>query len=233
MFPSHDRAGFYLTELYNTKKELAEATAKLENALGKQSRLAKAVENKERLKELRKDVPLFEKILNGDGTKAYPGLYKEIQIAKKEAPKALDPKDLGLKTTSEFKTADEDNASTSSLDKETYDKGEEVFDNAKRSIQDLVSALTNNQEKTDEAGMRYYHFLDNVPVNGHKLRVVIPTQAQLSESARNRQAEDVAKYGEAFGTILWGVEYRDWETDRKSTRLNSSHEIPSRMPSSA
>ena len=27
--------------------------------------------------------------------------------------------------------------------------------------------------------------------------------------------------------------YRDWETDRKSTRLNSSHEIPSRMPSSA
>ena len=27
--------------------------------------------------------------------------------------------------------------------------------------------------------------------------------------------------------------YRNWETDRKSTRLNSSHEIPSRMPSSA
>ena len=33
---------------------------------------------------------------------------------------------------------------------------------------------------------------------------------------------------------VWGeVGYRDWETDRKSTRLNSSHEIPSRMPSSA
>ena len=30
-----------------------------------------------------------------------------------------------------------------------------------------------------------------------------------------------------------GNGYRDWETDRKSTRLNSSHEIPSRMPSSA
>ena len=28
-------------------------------------------------------------------------------------------------------------------------------------------------------------------------------------------------------------EYRDWETDRKSTRLNSSHEFVSRMPSSA
>ena len=32
---------------------------------------------------------------------------------------------------------------------------------------------------------------------------------------------------------LGGASYRDWETDRKSTRLNSSHEIPSRMPSSA
>ena len=29
------------------------------------------------------------------------------------------------------------------------------------------------------------------------------------------------------------VLYRDWETDRKSTRLNSSHSAKSRMPSSA
>ena len=27
--------------------------------------------------------------------------------------------------------------------------------------------------------------------------------------------------------------YRDWETDRKSTRLNSTHSAKSRMPSSA
>ena len=29
------------------------------------------------------------------------------------------------------------------------------------------------------------------------------------------------------------MQYRDWETDRKSTRLNSSHSRASRMPSSA
>ena len=29
------------------------------------------------------------------------------------------------------------------------------------------------------------------------------------------------------------IKYRDWETDRKSTRLNSSHSAKSRMPSSA
>ena len=31
----------------------------------------------------------------------------------------------------------------------------------------------------------------------------------------------------------WMKKYRDWETDRKSTRLNSSHSAKSRMPSSA
>ena len=32
---------------------------------------------------------------------------------------------------------------------------------------------------------------------------------------------------------LYLSKYRDWETDRKSTRLNSSHSAKSRMPSSA
>ena len=34
-----------------------------------------------------------------------------------------------------------------------------------------------------------------------------------------------------MNTPSW--QYRDWETDRKSTRLNSSHSAKSRMPSSA
>ena len=53
--------------------------------------------------------------------------------------------------------------------------------------------------------------------------------------------------GEGFGDFGWQnftvisdkeklhylTYYRDWETDRKSTRLNSSHRSLSRMPSSA
>ena len=35
------------------------------------------------------------------------------------------------------------------------------------------------------------------------------------------------------GCIWTNFCYRDWETDRKSTRLNSSHRSLSRMPSSA
>ena len=34
-------------------------------------------------------------------------------------------------------------------------------------------------------------------------------------------------------TFFFFTAYRDWETDRKSTRLNSSHRSLSRMPSSA
>ena len=40
----------------------------------------------------------------------------------------------------------------------------------------------------------------------------------------------VGEFDLATGSV---VKYRDWETDRKSTRLNSSHRSLSRMPSSA
>ena len=49
----------------------------------------------------------------------------------------------------------------------------------------------------------------------------------------------VIEMDSTYGSIhkfLYGVvgkKYRDWETDRKSTRLNSSHITRSRMPSSA
>ena len=36
-----------------------------------------------------------------------------------------------------------------------------------------------------------------------------------------------------FQSAAYVAPYRDWETDRKSTRLNSSHSAKSRMPSSA
>ena len=41
------------------------------------------------------------------------------------------------------------------------------------------------------------------------------------------------KHQSSYLLQLFEPEYRDWETDRKSTRLNSSHRSLSRMPSSA
>ena len=49
-----------------------------------------------------------------------------------------------------------------------------------------------------------------------------------SMSSPNKWKDGDPRKGEKF----FGS-YRDWETDRKSTRLNSSHSGESRMPSSA
>ena len=38
---------------------------------------------------------------------------------------------------------------------------------------------------------------------------------------------------QGYYCLMGAEDYRDWETDRKSTRLNSSHSAKSRMPSSA
>ena len=46
-------------------------------------------------------------------------------------------------------------------------------------------------------------------------------------------AGDVAKWDKGMVPEFQRASYRDWETDRKSTRLNSSHITRSRMPSSA
>ena len=52
-------------------------------------------------------------------------------------------------------------------------------------------------------------------------------------------AKELFRVTKQGGVVVWVVGdatikgYRDWETDRKSTRLNSSHSAKSRMPSSA
>ena len=43
--------------------------------------------------------------------------------------------------------------------------------------------------------------------------------------------DNIISYG--YNGTISGAPYRDWVTDRKSTRLNSSHSRASRMPSSA
>ena len=53
-----------------------------------------------------------------------------------------------------------------------------------------------------------------------------PTIADLAREKGIKVIEQSEIPGDETG-------YRDWETDRKSTRLNSSHSAKSRMPSSA
>ena len=56
--------------------------------------------------------------------------------------------------------------------------------------------------------------------------------AEFANGRDNEENQDTEKLANEM--LVWVIKkYRDWETDRKSTRLNSSHSAKSRMPSSA
>ena len=57
-------------------------------------------------------------------------------------------------------------------------------------------------------------------------------QSNGQQSLTNQSVEAQEKLMD-YQNKLQMQNYRDWETDRKSTRLNSSHSGESRMPSSA
>lgn len=198
--------GLLFAQIRVVKAALSESQAKLDKALAKEGGLLDAIKNNERIEALRASIPIFEKILNGDPNdkKNYPGLYKEIEIAKKEAPKSLDPKKLGLKTSS-YNNDAENNGVISGLSKEEYDKQEAIFSSARRSLVDLVAGTTNDQEDTDEAGIRYFNFIDRVQIRGHQLRMMIPDANALSEKAKQAQLEGVHVYGKETGSIIWGL----------------------------
>ena len=74
--------------------------------------------------------------------------------------------------------------------------------------------------------------------SGLRVTTAQPTQRVVVDTPKPKQPENI------FETLNKGltfnkpnnaldITYRDWETDRKSTRLNSSHSAKSRMPSSA
>ena len=60
----------------------------------------------------------------------------------------------------------------------------------------------------------------------------IQDKQKADEEKRLKEQGDYKKLYEDLQAQLSNG-YRDWETDRKSTRLNSSHSAKSRMPSSA
>ena len=60
---------------------------------------------------------------------------------------------------------------------------------------------------------------------------VYTTEEQVIESLGNVSNEKLLEI--ILERLEYSPMYRDWETDRKSTRLNSSHSAKSRMPSSA
>ena len=65
------------------------------------------------------------------------------------------------------------------------------------------------------------------------LRRVLDAAAQLPKPAVENAGLDEAVGRIAAAPLCARMDQPPFDRDRKSTRLNSSHEIPSRMPSSA
>ena len=80
-----------------------------------------------------------------------------------------------------------------------------------------------------EVGSHYNRVLAELN-NTEALNGTTPLLNLLTKMTRTR-THTHNFYKETFS--LGTHHYRDWETDRKSTRLNSSHSAKSRMPSSA
>ena len=70
-----------------------------------------------------------------------------------------------------------------------------------------------------------------LPVFGADLRNISEVVRGIMDGKTNNTGTVTLSTGNATTTTI--ETYRDWETDRKSTRLNSSHSAKSRMPSSA
>ena len=65
-------------------------------------------------------------------------------------------------------------------------------------------------------------------------RVNIFNKQPKNKAGRNQEINEIRLAANELGLKFDDrAAYRDWETDRKSTRLNSSHSAKSRMPSSA
>ena len=80
-----------------------------------------------------------------------------------------------------------------------------------------------------------YSFLSNfydskVTVFGYTFRNAESAFQAMKDPSRVKEFTDITPN---VAKRLGRGAYRDWETDRKSTRLNSSHSAKSRMPSSA
>ena len=99
--------------------------------------------------------------------------------------------------------------------------------NAETILFDIIVQLQTNKKILHDYGQLY---------NVKELRGEFKetTQKRVSNFVTNNGIRvEAVSTQESLRGRLHNHRYRDWETDRKSTRLNSSHSAKSRMPSSA
>ena len=108
--------------------------------------------------------------------------------------------------------------------KQDLDEAISYSSRLKRDYEDSRKKITELEEKT-----RYLDTLVdslNMDIDSKDSHIV----KMGNELSKSRELYNESVKEKETLKRIW---YRDWETDRKSTRLNSSHSAKSRMPSSA
>ena len=106
--------------------------------------------------------------------------------------------------------------------------------NGKDTIDSFLSRFRQNTEKAYDNAMRSgYTFAQS----GEDIKkAASQNMAVVERSLKSDVQTMTTSFAKTTDRIVFlnnKRRYRDWETDRKSTRLNSSHITRSRMPSSA
>ena len=96
----------------------------------------------------------------------------------------------------------------------------------------IRASIPSPQQSLIEIGPLTIHFYALCIILGVVAAIYMGNRRFVAAGGAHGVVGDVAILAVPAG-IIGGRIYRDWETDRKSTRLNSSHLKLSRMPSSA
>ena len=119
----------------------------------------------------------------------------------------------------------------------------DIVNNIEREINEFLNDVkqVSEDDVLDVVDAHYPKIIDSVVYQMSCLpvdRVSKGLEPLLPQDEVNKPFNEIVNmistvFGKPAGEISKEILYRDWETDRKSTRLNSSHSAKSRMPSSA
>ena len=125
------------------------------------------------------------------------------------------------------------NKKSDSFDK-IQDKVKNIIDTKIEKLGDEYYLLSKTPFSIGKVNDIYEYIYKEYNIKVSKLsKSQIESLNKVEEKKVEKKTKKIEKVEEIKKEAKKDVKYRDWETDRKSTRLNSSHRSLSRMPSSA